>query len=50
MDDKAKRVRSLLSSYYGQSGSGSGGGAAERALPAIDTATFDAESYVNKLV
>lgn len=47
-EEKAKRVRSLLSAYY-TSGSGDGGGAS-RAAASIDSAAFDAEAYVTSLV
>ena len=56
-DEKARRVRSLLSSYYGSSSGGGGGGGggggpsgAASSAPAIDTATFDPDGYVNRLV
>ena len=50
-DEKARRVRSLLSSYYGSSGSDAPPGSAS-APPAepIDTESFDAESYVASVV
>ena len=49
-DEKAKRVKNLLSLYYAQGdapGSGTGG---ERKVTAIDSAAFDAEAYVANLV
>ena len=59
LDDKARRVKSLLSSYYGTAdGSGSGEGAsgsddrgrpAKRA-PTIDTAAFDVDKFMAALL
>lgn len=52
-DEKARRVRSLLSSYYGSSGGGPGapgGGSSASSAPSIDSATFDSDAYVRRLV
>ena len=59
-DERARRVRALLSSYYGSSSGGSSGGVegshgggglgGSGSVPAIDTAAFDAEKYVERLV
>lgn len=53
LDDKAKRVRSLLSSYYGtdaaEQGS-KGGGNGARSYVGIDDKGFDADRYVASLV
>ena len=47
-DEKAKRVKNLLSLYYAQGDAG-GGGAEARKVTAIDSAAFDAEAYVANL-
>lgn len=51
LDEKAKRVRSLLSSYYGTGADASpgGGGAAPR-LASIDSAAFDSRQFMLALV
>lgn len=62
-DDKAKRVRDLLSSYYGnQPASGSGTGSPEAVTPSrgkgfggsrgsgLDSAAFDADRYLSQLL
>ena len=62
-DDKAKRVRDLLSSYYGnQPASGSGTGTPEAVTPSrskgfggsrgsgLDSAAFDADRYLSQLL
>ena len=48
-DERAKRVRSLLSSYYGQSNSDSGlpSSHSKQQLPPIDTHDFDADAWVS---
>ena len=49
-DEKAKRVKNLLSLYYAQGDGADGGGASDRKVTAIDSAAFDAEAYVANLV
>ena len=62
-DDKAKRVRDLLSSYYGnQAAQGSGSATPEATTPSrrgaaggargsgLDSAAFDADRYLNQLL
>ena len=60
-DDKAKRVRDLLSSYYGnQPASGSGSATPEAVTPSrkgaasrgsgLDSAAFDADRYLSQLL
>ena len=49
-DEKAARVRSLLSSYYGtDAGEGDEDGVGGRAA-SIDSAAFDADTYVDGVV
>lgn len=62
-DDKARRVRDLLSSYYGnQTSAGSGSGTPEAVTPSrgksglsgrggsgLDSAAFDADRYLSQL-
>ena len=53
LDDKAKRVRSLLSSYYGTDPAEQGSVGEGRAAPSyvgIDSKGFDADRYVASLV
>lgn len=51
VDEKASRVRSLLSSYYGTDEGADGGGAAGGSRGAsIDSAAFDAATYVDSIV
>ena len=53
LDEKAKRVRSLLSSYYGTDGAGAGasaGGAGAPRLASIDSAAFDSRQFMLALV
>ena len=46
-EDKAKRVRSLLSAYYTNA---DGGSQSRPGQASIDSAAFDPESYVSALV
>jgi hypothetical protein len=46
-EEKARRVRSLLSAYYT---TGADGGASGSRTASIDSAAFDPESYVASLV
>lgn len=48
-DEKAKRVKNLLSLYYANDAP-EGGAAQQRKVTAIDSAAFDAEAYVANLV
>ncbi|KAK3282785.1 hypothetical protein CYMTET_9486, partial [Cymbomonas tetramitiformis] len=53
MDEKARRVRSLLSSYYGSGGSEDGDGDKKDQKPrisSIDSAAFDVNHFMNSLV
>ena len=47
-DEKARRVRSLLSSYYGSAPPSATNGAPP--APPIDTPDFDCDAYVERLV
>lgn len=49
-DEKAKRVKNLLSLYYANDAAPGGGDAGQRKVTAIDSAAFDAEAYVANLV
>ena len=60
LDEKARRVRSLLSSYYGtaqsQGGEATGGSKSDKQQPgqtrvaSIDSAAFDVKPFMNALV
>lgn len=51
LDDKAKRMRDLLSSFYSPDPATSSGNSSNfDSLDAINTTSFDADQYMNLLV
>ena len=49
-EEKAKRVRSLLSAYYTSGAEDAPGRAGGRSAASIDSAAFDADAYISTLV
>jgi outer membrane murein-binding lipoprotein Lpp len=49
-EEKAKRVRSLLSAYYNSGAEDAPGRAGGRSAASIDSAAFDADAYISTLV
>lgn len=50
LDDKAKRMRDLLSSFYAPDPSATPSPTSQASLDAINTASFDPDQYMNLLV
>jgi hypothetical protein len=49
-EEKARRVRSLLSAYYTSGSEEAPGRAGGRAAASIDSAAFDADAYIGTVV